>query len=236
MTNRREKAKQATLDEIKAISMEIIEDTGDMNQVTIGAITRKMGITAPAFYRYYKNRQALIDTLLINFYQDFFAKINTAAQQPNVELCQRIFDTYQAYRQWAIDNPALFRLFATDSQFMDLASQNENLASQVKKVDLVFVLLYQEVSTKKSTTMQALSPIIAKGYSSQIKLLKKQLGVDLPANVLHLSIKSLSLVAGFIAFELSNRATQYIQDSNLTFRLQLTDLIQTIDKDFYPKD
>ncbi len=236
MTNRREKTKQAALKEIKNISMEIIEATGDINQVTIGAITRRMGITAPAFYRYYKNRQALVDTLLIDFYQGYFEVINTAAQQSDVEICQRLFDTYQAYRKWAIDNPALFRLFATDVQFMALASKNENLAVHINKVDLVFTLLYQEVATKKSNTMRALSPSIVQGYSHPIKLLKKQTGIELPASILHFSIKSLSLIAGFIAFELSLRATQYIQDYDLIFRLQLTELIQTIDEDFIPKD
>lgn len=114
MSSRRERVRQATLDEIRLIARQLLVEQGAA-AVTINAITRKMGMSGPAMYRYYASHEQLVAALVTDFYQELTTVMkqarDTHADQP-VE--QRILAICRAMRAWAIKHPEEFRwLFAS---------------------------------------------------------------------------------------------------------------------------
>jgi AcrR family transcriptional regulator len=68
--NRREKRRAATVDEIRATAWKQIGEMGAAS-LSLRGIAREMGMTAPALYRYYKDRDALVTALLVDAFTAF---------------------------------------------------------------------------------------------------------------------------------------------------------------------
>ena len=78
-TNRREKKRNATLDEIRATAWKQIGELGAAS-LSLRGIAREMGVTAPALYRYYQDRDALVTALLIDAFTAFGSALETAPE------------------------------------------------------------------------------------------------------------------------------------------------------------
>ena len=64
---RRERVRQATVEEIKAVARAQMAAEGTAG-VTLRAIAREMGMTAPALYRYFGSRDDLVTALVTDAY------------------------------------------------------------------------------------------------------------------------------------------------------------------------
>jgi AcrR family transcriptional regulator len=100
---RRERVRAATREEIKSIALRQLALAG-LDGLSLNAISREMGMTGPALYRYFPDRAALIDAVVIDGYADLGlaleAAVDPAAAPPN-----RIRALAQAYRGWATAQP-----------------------------------------------------------------------------------------------------------------------------------
>jgi len=111
---RREKRRKATLDDIKATAWKQVAELGAAS-LSLRAIAREMEITAPALYRYYKDRDALVTALLIDAFDSF-----TNALEAARDACEandhtgRFRAICKAYFQWAMGDPQKYLfLFGT---------------------------------------------------------------------------------------------------------------------------
>jgi len=110
--NRRERVRQAAIDEIKSIAWNVANTEG-IEQVTINGIARQMGMTPPAFYSYFRSRDELLRELVIDAYGSFRQALVFARDEvPESNVGHRLFGVYRAYRDWAITNPGMFGLLA----------------------------------------------------------------------------------------------------------------------------
>lgn len=108
--SRRERMREATLTEIKTIARNrlVAQGTGG---VSLRAIAREMGMTAPGLYRYFPS----LDDLLLSLEADFFAELGahvTEANEtvPESDVDGRILVSLRALRSWALANRAEFTL------------------------------------------------------------------------------------------------------------------------------
>lgn len=105
---RREKQRQATLDEIISVSRELLTEPGGLS---LRAVALKMGMTAPALYRYVSNYQDLVE--LVAYDIDSRATVQLAAardSQPADDPAARIICAAIAFRRWALANRQEFSL------------------------------------------------------------------------------------------------------------------------------
>jgi AcrR family transcriptional regulator len=108
--NRRARARAAMRAEIKETALELMRDQGSPD-VRFADIARAMGLTAPALYRYYANRDELLTDLIADAFDDLAAHLATAAGAvPAADLGARMFATCRAYRSWASAEPLRFAL------------------------------------------------------------------------------------------------------------------------------
>lgn len=117
MTTRRERLRDATIDEIKATAWKQIGDAG-ASGLSLRGIARDMGMTAPGLYRYYKDRDALVTALLMDAFSSFTASLEAGRDSRTADdHAGRFRAMCRAYFQWAMENPQRYMLlFGTPIQ------------------------------------------------------------------------------------------------------------------------
>lgn len=107
---RRERARASTLAEIKQTALDLMREQGTTD-VRFTDIARVMGMTAPALYRYYDDRNELLTDLITDAYQHLADAILTAREAcAEDDVPGRWFAVASAYRQWARAEPQRFAL------------------------------------------------------------------------------------------------------------------------------
>lgn len=108
--SRRERQREATLVEIKEVARRQMAEVGAA-ALSLRAVSREMGMSAPALYRYYENRDALVTELIIDAYKALAEAMTTAdAQQKRDAYAARLRAIAGAYREWAIAHPEDYKL------------------------------------------------------------------------------------------------------------------------------
>ncbi|WP_435769122.1 TetR/AcrR family transcriptional regulator [Nocardioides sp. SYSU DS0651] len=105
---RRERQREATYDEIVSVSAQLLDEGADLS---LRAVATRMGMTAPALYRYVSNYQQLVD--LVAFELDRAATAAWAADAerfPATDPAARLTVACVAFRRWALTKPRQFRL------------------------------------------------------------------------------------------------------------------------------
>lgn len=110
VVGRRERVRAATITEIKRTALALMHEQGTTN-VRFTDIARAMGMTPPALYRYFADRDELLTALITDGYDDLGTAVATARDAvPEVDLAGRWVAGAQAYRQWAKREPQQFAL------------------------------------------------------------------------------------------------------------------------------
>lgn len=127
MTPRRERARAATIEEIKATALELMREQRTTD-VRFTDIAKGMGVTPPALYRYFDSRDDLLTSLITDAYDELgdrvrdavSAALGAAAADPpadaatgtgaSPDLWGAWVAAGQAYRSWASDAPERFSL------------------------------------------------------------------------------------------------------------------------------
>ncbi|MCX7838518.1 MAG: TetR/AcrR family transcriptional regulator [Anaerolineae bacterium] len=111
MPRRPRKADKPNLEEsIKQIAWRQIAQLG-APALSLRGIARELGITAPAIYNYYPDRDALVTALIIEAYTSFAdAQLAARDSVPPKNLLGRLNAIGRAYRQWALTYPERYQL------------------------------------------------------------------------------------------------------------------------------
>jgi AcrR family transcriptional regulator len=107
----RRNEQQSNLQEsIKEVAWKQIAEFGAA-ALSLRAIARELGITAPAIYNYFPDRDALVTALIIDAYTSFGdSQIAARDAVPAEDLKGRMLATGLAYRDWALTHPQRYQL------------------------------------------------------------------------------------------------------------------------------
>jgi AcrR family transcriptional regulator len=132
-TNRADAVRAA----VKSAALKQLE-AGGPGAVAINAIARELGVSGPALYRYFKNRDALLTALIKDAYDDLHDALADADDLP------------RAYRAWALEQPHRYRLlFSAPLPGYD-AHQPELVAAAQRSMD---ILLRHEPDPQRAVTI-----------------------------------------------------------------------------------
>ena len=107
---RRERQRAATVEEIKEVARELMREQG-ASEVRFTDIAKVMGMTPPALYRYYDDRDALLTDLIADGYRDLGRAVAEARERVDADdVAGRWIAVGKAYRDWARTEPAQFAL------------------------------------------------------------------------------------------------------------------------------
>jgi AcrR family transcriptional regulator len=103
-TTRRERTRAATFDEIVATARRLLIADGP-TAVTLRAIARDMGMTAPGLYRYVASHEDLMNVLIAALFEEVTGELEAARDGASPEVGARLLATSRAFRRWALANP-----------------------------------------------------------------------------------------------------------------------------------
>jgi AcrR family transcriptional regulator len=107
---RRERLRAETVTEIKATGRHLLIEGGPAS-ISLRAIAREMGLTAPAIYRYFDSLDALILAIVTDLLDELQVSVEAAeTEHADADPVVRIGHMARAFRRWALDHPAEFAL------------------------------------------------------------------------------------------------------------------------------
>jgi len=107
--SRRERVRAATIDEIKSTALRLMAVHG--SDVRFADIAREMGVTAPALYRYFADREELLTALMVDGFSQLASQLGVALDaSPPDDLAARIRAVGRCYRSFAVADPQRFSL------------------------------------------------------------------------------------------------------------------------------
>jgi AcrR family transcriptional regulator len=108
--SRRERVRASTLAEIKGAALDLMRERGS-TQIHFADIARTMGMTAPALYRYFADRDDLLTVLIRDAYNDLAdALAASVTRVPDADSWGQLKAGMAAYRAWALNQPERFAL------------------------------------------------------------------------------------------------------------------------------
>lgn len=207
---RREKLREATREEIMSTAWKQIGEVGAVG-LSLRAIAREMGVTAPALYRYYKDRDALVTALLVDAFTSFTISLEAGRDSCNVDdHVGRFREMCKAYFRWAAKNPQRYTLlFGTPIQGYMFA---EELGPVAQKSFLVLqgVIGEAHVAGKISGEVAALR--LPTTLKSSYDMLRK-FGMPYTGAVTHLALSAWSMIHGITSLYLYNYLAGFLQNN-----------------------
>lgn len=210
--SRRERLRDQTFNEIKQTARNQMRELGAA-QISLRAIAREMGMSAPAIYRYFANYNELITSLIV----DAFNSLADAIEKADQEIMMVAADSSSAethhnrlktlcltYRDWAKKWPQDHLLIFGTPIPNYVAPEAITGPSAQRAMQVLLTIL---LSAHAHDHLK-LPDLKEHDIPATIALQKKwriNRDIVVPAGVMHAGIMLLSALEGLISMELSNR-------------------------------
>lgn len=114
--SRRERYRAQTTAEAKQIALRQLAEHGP-DGLSLNAVARELGMSGPALYRYFANREELVTQLVDDGFRDLATVVTAAMAAAGPDPATRFRAAADAYREWARAQPHHYLLvFATPSR------------------------------------------------------------------------------------------------------------------------
>jgi AcrR family transcriptional regulator len=215
----RERYRAQVRDEIKQVALRQIAESGP-GGLSVAGIGKELGVSGPALYRYFANRDDLLTELIIDAYDDLGDAVDGAAQnaarrKPDA----RLETVIRAYRTWALAQPHRYQLlFGPPLPSFDAHGQRLVDASQ-KAMNVVVDVL--DLPDHPVTGL-------SRALSSQLLTWSRTRGLDGDVTVASRAILIWSRIHGFVVLELAGNFASMGIDPDHLFAAELADLLASV--------
>lgn len=219
---RRERLRAATLAEIKEAARGALVREGP-TAISLRAIAREMGMTAPALYRYFGSREDLVDALVEDLFTELSAEVAAArdAEAPD-DLAGRLVGASRAFRSWAVAHPAEFGLIF-GSPVLEPAPLPEDEDSAGRQFAEIFLALFVELWTRRPFLVPEpteLDPVLLR----QVEAFAERAGGGLPAGAVLAFLTCWARLYGLVAMEVFGHLRFCLDDAQPMFERTLREL------------
>lgn len=225
-STRREKRRTATLDDIKSTAWKQVAEQGAAS-LSLRAIAREMEITAPALYRYYKDRDALVTALLIDAFNSFSNALEAACDARTVDdHVGRFRAIGKAYFDWAMSDPQKYLfLFGTPIPGYQFA---EELGPSAQRSFLILQGVIGDAYVAGKITGELTSLRMPTGLKSQYEALRK-MGLPYVPIVTHLALAMWSMMHGMTSLFIYGYFTGFLGEQVVSFvDFEIEKMVRTI--------
>lgn len=237
--NRRERVRAATVHEIKQVTRRLLVERGPQ-QVSLRAIAREMGMTAPGLYRYFPSYDDLLAELVADMYGELAdLLIEEREAVPDADPGRRLVVTARAFRTWAVTHPREFGLlFATPVPSLKEVTAPSHACSSVHLSGMrfgnVFVETFFELWAWRPFSVPA-DEELPEGLVSQLAGyragLAEAFGGDIaqvPLGAFHMFLAGWVRLYGLVALEVFSHLHFCLVDAEPFFEANLRDLAGTL--------
>ena len=223
MVNRRERVRAATVQEIKDVARRQLVTEG-ATAVSLRAIAREMGMTAPALYRYFPSFDHLVRSLVGDLFSEVCVAMEDARDLlPAEDADARLIAVCRTFRAWSVGHRAEFGLlFGTP---MPGASGDLLSAAQVggARFGALFLDLFTQVWRQRNFAAPAadeLDPDLVR----QLTAYRRLVGDALPIGVTHTVLSCWMKLYGLVSLEVFNHLRFALDDAEPFFEAQLREI------------
>jgi AcrR family transcriptional regulator len=233
--SRRDRVRAATIEEIKGTARQLLVDEGP-EAVSLRAIGRAMGMTAPALYRYFGSREDLLQHVCGDIFTeiaaDIHAAIERAAQGSGGDMTAKMIAACSAFRSWALAHrPEFGMLFGSPLPGLEVLHEGKGPTSVVAecadKFSFEFLALFYELWTKHPFPVPADSEIDP-GLLAQLVRYRDALGADLPAGAVLVFLRCWVRLYGMVTLEVFDHLHFALDDASALFDYTLAELADLV--------
>ncbi|MDR7302043.1 TetR/AcrR family transcriptional regulator [Haloactinomyces albus] len=233
---RRERLRAATELEIRQHARKLLVQQGQ-DAVTLRAIARELGITAPALYRYYDSREDLLHHLGKDICGDLAAELNRGLESVNDEdHPAKVFTVCHGFRQWALAHPREFALVFA-SPVDEIGGWGQAGQDEFGSVFLSVVgPLMAEGASRMSSSSEEVSPELRSELATNQEALATAFsheGIEMPPEALgpeavHSLLRWWVRLYGHVALEVFGRFPFDVRQADRLFESLLSELADEV--------
>jgi AcrR family transcriptional regulator len=222
--SRRERVRQATVAEIKAVARAQMAAEGTAG-VTLRAIAREMGMTAPALYRYFGSRDELVTALVTDAYDALADAMEAAVDAAGPGHAGRVRAAFGAFRAWGLEHPTEYALIF-GSPIPGYVAPETTRPAGVRYTDLLVRLLADAVADRALDPARIdlqPSPALARQVE---ELQRRRGGPGLPVPVLAFGLGAWARVHGLVTLEVFGHLAPAVGDGTALFEQELEIIVR----------
>jgi AcrR family transcriptional regulator len=226
--SRRDRLRAATREEIIKTARRLLVQDGP-GSVSLRAIAREMGMTAPGLYRYFAGREELLQHVVVGIFTELSGDIHQATQDAGTAcadashrevMTAKMVAACREFRRWALSHSAEFGLiFGAPPTGID-----DECALQFADT---FFGLFLELWNQLPFPVPGPDEIDA-GLRDQLIAYRDRLGADLPAGAVLTLVRCWTLLYGAVAMEVFGHLSFTLPDPAPMFDITLGELAQLV--------
>lgn len=207
----RERFREQVRDDVKVIALEQLAE-GGAPSISLNAIAKELGVSGPALYRYYANRDELLSSLVVDAYEDLRDALAAAREVWGDHRSDRINGLARAYRDWARVQPHRYELLfkpplpGYDAHSVQISEAGRSLMGVV------------------------LGAITGRSSTEQLDGAEVLQARDASSPEFQLAVRIWSRLHGFVSLELGGAYDAMTVDADALFDAELTVLADNADQ------
>ena len=240
--SRRDRVRAATAQEIKQTARRLLVDQGP-EAVTLRAIAREIGMTAPALYRYFGSHEELIHSVagdIFNELADDLGRAIRAESERGGAVVDKLIAACREFRQWGLTHHAEFgMIFGTPVASIEIA--HDDFTDECgRRFGGTFLTLFLELWHRAPFTVPA-DEDIDPGLLRQLLHYRDVLGADLPgiaqmpAGGILVFLRCWVRLYGAVSLEIFGHLRFALDDAAPMFELTLSELAELIGLEYPPR-
>jgi AcrR family transcriptional regulator len=236
--SRRDRVRAATTQEILQTARGLLVEEGP-EAISLRAIAREMGMTAPALYRYFSSHEDLLRSVVGNIFGDLTthvrAAIHAAADAAGDDvsaedlMALKLLAGCREFRVWAIEHvPEFGMVFGTKVPGLDIEMLHADHGDECGfRFGQMFLDLFGELYRKRPFPIPT-DEEIAPALRSQLERYRDVTGTTMPLGALQTFLRCWVILYGSVGLEVSGHLRFALDDAAPMFELMLIDLAQMV--------
>ena len=230
---RRDRLRAATIEEIIQTARRLLVTNGP-EAVSLRAIAREMGMTAPGLYRYFGSHEELVRHIIAGIFTELARDIHQAIEaaagpaeptpdQMAAKLTVKMVAACREFRRWALNHRAEFGLlFGVPLPGLD--DGRYDIADECALVFAgTFFTLFLELWRAAPFPVPAPEQIDP-GLRDQLTRYRDALGTDIPVGAVLTFLRCWTVLYGAVAMEVFGHLSFALEDAAPMFEMTLGDL------------
>jgi AcrR family transcriptional regulator len=238
--SRRDRVRAATTQEIIQTARRLLVEQGPA-AISLRAIAREMGMTAPALYRYFGSHEELLRYVVADIFTEVADHVRTAIHEVGSTESGDLADIMvlkmaagcREFRAWALEHvPEFSMIFGSPMPGLEVVHEihNDPTLDCGYQFGQVFLDLFGELYRRRPFPIPADDEI---DPSLRVQLAKYRglVNTDLPLGALQTFLRCWVLLYGAVSLEVSGHLKFALDDASPMFELMLADMAPMVGLD-----
>jgi AcrR family transcriptional regulator len=244
--SRRDRVRAATTQEIIETARRLLVEQGP-TAVSLRAIAREMGMTAPALYRYFSSHEELLRFVVADIFTEVADHVKAAVHDVGSTdgaeggdladmMVLKLAAGCREFRAWALEHvPEFSMIFGSPLPGLEVVQEilNDPQVMQAMRTDpsldcghefgQVFLDLFSELYRRRPFAIPA-DDEIDPSLRVQLAKYRQLVGSELPLGALQTYLRCWVLLYGTVSLEVSGHLKFALDDASPMFELMLADM------------